>query len=123
MNNSGVQAASPVSWGVRFAAKLVPHGPAHAVPSPLLNAAHAAGFGRPAGSAGTGAASRSVRPESTGVIRTVAPVGHTRARQRPGIVGIVNARSLQSSTWTNTVSPRRVVTPQPRGAMGPARVP
>src|SRR6266566_9349003 len=56
MNNSGVQAASPVSWGVRLAAKLVPHGPAHAVPSALLNAAHPAGFGKPAGSAGTGAA-------------------------------------------------------------------
>src|SRR6266516_2720104 len=53
------------------------------------------------------AGSRSVRPESTGVIRTVAPVGHTRARQRPGIVGIVNARSLQSSTWTIPTIPGR----------------
>src|ERR1043166_1974299 len=114
MNNSGVQAASPVSCGVRFAAKLVPHGPAHAVPSALLSAAHPAGFGRPAGSAGTGAPAG--EPPSNRVVSRLMLVAvkifgvwqslqpPTFARYRPRATGSCGRLHAARASWASNTS-------------------
>src|SRR5207247_4931650 len=66
----------------------------------------------------------SIIPPFDVVTDTAAPVGHMRAFHLPApSAGSASVGSFQSSTCTNTVSPRCVVTPQLRGAIGPARVP
>ncbi len=55
MNCSAVHLPSPVSSGVRFAAKLTPHGPAHAVRCSLVAAIHLPGPSTPSGGGGTAA--------------------------------------------------------------------
>lgn len=75
------------------------------------------------GSSAPSAGSVSVRPNGVWTNGTASPVRSIVARvTRAPTPGMASRRSRQSSTCTNTVSARCVVTPHERGGTGPPRV-